>query len=247
MADPNSPPAGRQEKSQGMDKKQALQRDTLSAQVLDTLMDQIMDGTLDMGDRLNTSLLARQLGVSRMPVRDALCRLEQMGLAESVPYEGMRLVTLSEDDVLQLYLMRQKLEPLVADKACMYAGADDIAHLEAIHSEYVQIITAQEINAKELYLKNRQFHMTIYALSRMDRVCGLIEDIWNTLSFFKLIYGREILKGPDGVADMIDEHRSYIDALKSRDGSALQNIIYDTLAKRIEGLAGESDYYGRRS
>lgn len=63
-----------------------LQRDTFPMQVLNKLMDWIMDGKLKMGEKLNTEELARQLGVSRMPIREALNRLEKMGLAESVPY-----------------------------------------------------------------------------------------------------------------------------------------------------------------
>lgn len=77
-----------------------LQRDTFPMQVLNKLMDWIMDGKLKMGEKLNTEELARQLGVSRMPIREALNRLEKMGLAESVPYVGMKLVSLTQDDLL---------------------------------------------------------------------------------------------------------------------------------------------------
>lgn len=65
-----------------------LQRDTLPMRVLNVLMDWIMDGKLKMGDKLNTEDLARQLGVSRMPIREALNSLVRMGLAESIPYVG---------------------------------------------------------------------------------------------------------------------------------------------------------------
>ena len=87
-----------------------LQRDTFPMQVLNKLMDWIMDGKLKMGEKLNTEELARQLGVSRMPIREALNRLEKMGLAESVPYVGMKLVSLTQDDLLQIYQMRQQAE-----------------------------------------------------------------------------------------------------------------------------------------
>ena len=67
----------------GQDDSMMLQRDTLPMQVLNKLMDWIMDGKLKMGEKLNTEELARQLGVSRMPIREALKSLEKMGLAES--------------------------------------------------------------------------------------------------------------------------------------------------------------------
>lgn len=84
-----------------------LQRDTLPMQVLNKLMDWIMDGKLKMGEKLNTEELARQLGVSRMPIREALNSLEKMGLAESIPYVGTKLVSLTQEDILQIYQMRQ--------------------------------------------------------------------------------------------------------------------------------------------
>ena len=62
----------------GQDDSMMLQRDTLPMQVLNKLMDWIMDGKLKMGEKLNTEELARQLGVSRMPIREALKSLEKM-------------------------------------------------------------------------------------------------------------------------------------------------------------------------
>ena len=117
----------------GQDDSMMLQRDTLPMQVLNKLMDWIMDGKLKMGEKLNTEELARQLGVSRMPIREALKSLEKMGLAESVPYVGVKLVSLEQEDVLQIYLMRQLLEPLAAGEACKKITEEQIHELEEIH------------------------------------------------------------------------------------------------------------------
>ncbi len=220
-----------------------LQRDTLPMQILSKLMDWIMDGKLKMGEKLNTEELARQLGVSRMPIREALNGLEKMGLAESVPYVGMRLVSLKQEDVLQIYLMRQALEPLVVKQACEKITPEDIENLEAIHKEYIKIVKDPELDAKKLYLQNRKFHFAIYSISDMERVCSVVESLWDTLSFFKLIYGRDVIKNSDGVDTMIAEHQSYIDDLKAGDGEGLSQKLHDTLAKRIEGIYTESDYY----
>lgn len=220
-----------------------VQRDTLPMQVLNKLMDWIMDGRLKMGEKLNTEELARQLGVSRMPIREALKGLEKMGLAESVPYVGMRLVSLTQDDILEIYQMRQLLEPLAAGRACEVITEDKIQELERIHADYIQIVRASELNAKELYLQNRKFHFAIYSISGMERVCTVIESLWNTLSFFKLIYGRDVIKNNNGVEKMIAEHQSYIDALKAKDAETLQGRLHASLADRIEGITQKSDFY----
>ena len=227
----------------GQDDSMMLQRDTLPMQVLNKLMDWIMDGKLKMGEKLNTEELARQLGVSRMPIREALKSLEKMGLAESIPYVGVKLVSLEQEDVLQIYLMRQLLEPLAAGEACKKITEEQIHELEEIHKEYVPIVEADEIDAKKLYLQNRKFHFAIYSISEMDRVCAMIEALWDTLSFFNLIYGRDVIKNTNGAKNMIAEHQGYIDALKDRDAERLKKSLYDTLGVRIEGISKETDYY----
>ena len=227
----------------GQDDSMMLQRDTLPMQVLNKLMDWIMDGKLKMGETLNTEELARQLGVSRMPIREALKSLEKMGLAESIPYVGVKLVSLEQEDVLQIYLMRQLLEPLAAGEACKKITEEQIHELEEIHKEYIPIVEADEIDAKKLYLQNRKFHFAIYSISEMDRVCAMIESLWDTLSFFKLIYGRDVIKNTNGAKNMIAEHQGYIDALKDRDAERLKKSLYDTLGVRIDGISKETDYY----
>lgn len=227
----------------GQDDSMMLQRDTLPMQVLNKLMDWIMDGKLKMGEKLNTEELARQLGVSRMPIREALKSLEKMGLAESIPYVGVKLVSLEQEDVLQIYLMRQLLEPLAAGEACKKITEEQIHELEEIHKEYIPIVEADEIDAKKLYLQNRKFHFAIYSISEMDRVCAMIESLWDTLSFFKLIYGRDVIKNTNGGKNMIAEHQGYIDALKDRDAERLKKSLYDTLGVRIDGISKETDYY----
>lgn len=227
----------------GQDDSMMLQRDTLPMQVLNKLMDWIMDGKLKMGEKLNTEELARQLGVSRMPIREALKSLEKMGLAESIPYVGVKLVSLEQEDVLQIYLMRQLLEPLAAGEACKKITEEQIHELEEIHKEYIPIVEADEIDAKKLYLQNRKFHFAIYSISEMDRVCAMIESLWDTLSFFKLIYGRDVIKNTNGAKNMIAEYQGYIDALKDRDAERLKKSLYDTLGVRIDGISKETDYY----
>lgn len=220
-----------------------LQKDTIPTQVLNILMDWIMDGTLKMGEKLNTEEISRKLGVSRMPIREALGSLEKMGLAESIPYVGTRLVTLTQEDIVQIYMMRKSMEPLVAKNACEKISPEDIEVLEMIHKEYVSVVTAEELNAKSVYLLNRRFHFTIYSISEMDRICGVIESLWDTLSFFKLIYGRDIIKTNDGAKNRIEEHQSYIDALKAGDSEVLAEMLSNSLQARIEAILGKTDFY----
>lgn len=225
------------------EKSLMLQRDTLPTRVLNVLMDWIMDGELKMGDKLNTEELARQLGVSRMPIREALNSLEKMGLAESVPYVGTRLVTLTQGDILEIYLMRQRLEPLLAVEACANATKEDIEKLERIHREYVELVSEKELKAKEIHLLNRKFHFAIYSVSGLKRICSVVESLWDTLSFFKLIYGREFINDSEKVSKMIAEHYSYIECLKAGDGEGFSQNLIDNLQNRISNISQNKDFY----
>jgi DNA-binding GntR family transcriptional regulator len=201
-----------------------------------------MDGKLIMGTKLNTEELSRQLGVSRMPIREALKSLEKMSLAESIPYVGTRIVLLGHSDLHQIYLMRQLLEPLAAENACDNISDKDIEKLEKIHEEYINIVTSPEPNAKMVYLQNRTFHFFIYSFSNMQRVCATIESLWDTLSFFKLIYGHDLMKTREGIQTLINEHQYYIDALKQRDKDGLKKKLSDNLQKRIDGISEKKDF-----
>ncbi len=223
--------------------REMLKKDTLPMRVLNILMDWIMDGKLRMGDKLNTEEIARQLGVSRMPIREALNSLEKMGLAESVPYVGTRLITLTQEDILEIYMMRRMLEPIVAEEACRKITEEDIVFLEQILDEYKEIVSNPELQAKEVHLINRKYHFTIYNISGMKRICGVIESLWDTLSFFKLIYGREFINDSEKVHNMIAEHESYITSLKMKDGETLKRQLQDSLESRILNISQNKDFY----
>lgn len=141
-----------------------LQHNKLPDLALDKLMEWIMSGKLSMGDKLNTEELASQLGVSRMPIREALANLEKKGLAESVPYAGTRLVTLTKDDVRQIYIARTALEPVAAKYACEKITDEDIQNLKEIHAEYIRIVRQEELDAIDVYQQNRLYHFSIYKI-----------------------------------------------------------------------------------
>ena len=220
-----------------------LQHSKLPDLVLDKLMEWIMSGKLSMGDKLNTEELATQLGVSRMPIREALSNLEKKGLAESIPYAGTRLVTLTKEDVRQIYIARTALEPVAAKYACEKITAQEIRHLSEIQEEYKRIVRGKELDAVEVYQQNRLYHFSIYKASQLDRICVMIESLWDNLSFFKLIYGQKLLDSEESREKMIAEHQSYLDALKRRDSELIYRLLQQNLKSRAENIPYYSDVY----
>ena len=220
-----------------------FQKNAYSQQVINILMEWIMEGKFVMGDRLNANQIAQSLGISRMPVREALLDLEKRGLAESIPYAGMRLVVLSEDDIKQIYLARKALEPIAAQYACRYVTKEDIQRLEEIHKEYERIVWDENAKPIDSYTQNRLFHFEIYKISRLNQICAMIEQLWDRLSFFKLIYGHDLLETPESKAELVQTHRNYLDALIAKDEEKLFELIAGHTNKRIEDIPYSMDEY----
>lgn len=220
-----------------------LQHSKLPDRVLDKLMEWIMSGKLSMGDKLNTEELANQLGVSRMPIREALSNLEKKGLAESIPYAGTRLVTLTQEDVRQIYIARTALEPIAAKAACEKITDEELENLRWIHAKYVKIVTYDALDAVDVYQQNRLFHFSLYKASQLDRICEMIESLWDNLSFFKLIYGQKLLEDRESRERMIAEHQSYLEALEKRDSELIYHLLEQNLKKRAENIPYHSDAY----
>lgn len=211
--------------------------------VLGKLMDWIMDGKLHMGEKLNTEELANQLGVSRMPIREALSNLEKMGLAESVPYVGTRLIKLTKDDVKQIYIARQALEPVAASYACKNVTKEHIELLHKINCQYKVTVCQDDVSAKDVYKLNRYYHFTIYSISGLNRICSMIESLWDSVSFFKLIYGQKFINNNESREKMMNEHDSYLEALKGKDSEKIYNLLWKNLSVRTEDIPYDATAY----
>ncbi len=208
-----------------------IQHQRVADLVLEQLMDWIMDGKIHMGQKLNTEELAQRLGVSRMPVREALKTLEKQGIAESVPYVGSRVVKLTKSDVRQIYIMRKALEPVAAYYTCQKITKADIEKIEKIQENLETEMQKEHPSAKQIYIYNREFHFAIYDICGLNKLCDTIKMLWDNLAFYKLIYGLTYVSDSKAANKMIEEHRGYISALKAGDCDLLQKKLSDSLDK----------------
>lgn len=223
-----------------------LQRQKLNELVLERLLDWIMDGTLAMGERLNAEKIAQCLGVSRMPVREAFTMLEQLGLAEAIPYVGYKLIELDDKDVHELYLMRQMLEPQAAYFACQAIDADGIEELRTIQEQLELEIASDEANPKRIHSLNRDFHFAIYQYANMDRLYNVIRSLWNSLSFYKLVYGKRYITDKTAADDMIHQHRTMLACLEDGDAEGIKKSLFEDLEHHtVDVPAAVSSILGR--
>jgi len=228
--------------SRGVERTEKIRYQRMPELVKEQLMDWIMDGTIVMGDRLNAEELASRLGVSRMPVREALKSMEKSGIVHSIPYVGTRVAELCMTDIVQIYLMRKALEPLAAYYACKNMTDKKMLVIEKLHRELEEIINEPKPNAKQIFVINRDFHFEIYETSNMHYLINMISTLWDNLAFYKLIYGRKYATDKDSALQMLGEHREYIDKLKNGEAQALKDLMRDSLHRRVLELKDQVNY-----
>lgn len=211
------------------DKPLKIQYQSLAELVTENIMDFIMDDKIHMGEKLNTEDLAQQLGVSRMPVRDAIKSLEKMGLVVSTPYVGSHVVSLDERDVREIYIGRKALEPITAFWACENMTDEKLEEIEEIHRKLSKVCEDEPLSAKRIFLLNKEFHFAIYKESQFKRLIDMIEGLWNNLAFCKLIYSQNYAKSRESAKAMLKEHERFLEALRTRDSQLLHDLLYQSL------------------
>src|SRR5499426_349052 len=107
-----------------------IQKRPLKEDIFDVLHEKIISGAYKPGDWLRQDDIATQLGVSMTPVREALDLLVSAGLAERVPYRGVRVRETSTKDVVEAYGLRLVLEVVIAQDAARNITQEQVSSLE---------------------------------------------------------------------------------------------------------------------
>src|SRR3954453_16504089 len=110
----------------------ALTRSVLADQVKERLLESILDGSYPPDSRIVETAVAKELGTSQAPVREALRGLEALGIVEIAPFRGARVRRLDPQELLEAYVVRSAIEVLGARLAMPRLTADDVAGLVAI-------------------------------------------------------------------------------------------------------------------
>jgi len=209
--------------------QETFDKKTMAGRIFDQLMEWIMDGKFEMGQRLSTDELAKELNVSRMPVRDAIKELERKGLIENIPYKGASLVNLTSDDVYQLYLLRSLIEPVICWYACKNATDEEIIKVGQVLEAFKKAMTKKDITAVDVFRYNREFHYTLYKTSKMNKMIDIVSKIWDNLAFCKLIYGQNYVTDPKLKLKQSQDHEEYFELFKNRKADELKALVTKNL------------------
>lgn len=156
--------------------QQVKRRDPLVEVVLERLSEAIITGQLRPGDRLVETTLGKQLGVSRVPVREAMRHLEQVRLVDKIPNGGTFVSRLTASDIEELYTIRSQLEGLAARLVAAAHDPKAIAQLEAILEQTRTAAAANNLSA--VIASDVDFHSALITLSGHK----LLGTVWEPVS-----------------------------------------------------------------
>ena len=191
---------------------QTLRPRTLVDMVVEAIMDAAVRGRLLPGDRVVESELGQKLGVSRVPVREALRILESQGVVINEPYKGIRLTPYTPQRLDNLIEARIALETSAASRAIRIGrnGAEGMAALERCIYE-LELMQARN-DAYGFANADTDFHRTLLSLGGNDVLCELWEGLARQVTIF---FGLSTLdKKMDAI---VEEHRAFIRIFRSGD------------------------------
>ena len=187
---------------------------SLADHVFERLLDAITHGELEPGTRLSETLLARQLGVSRGPLREAIRRLEGRKLVVRTPNVGPRIVSLTPDDLVEIFHIRERLEGLAVRFATERMSDAELDRLEQRLETHAR---DQDLVRGNGYFSAPATRTFTISSCRAAAARRLIELLCNDLYYLLRIY-RFRSSGVTGRAKTaLDEHKAILAAMRARD------------------------------
>jgi DNA-binding GntR family transcriptional regulator len=203
--------------------------ESIARQVYRLLRGRIMAGEIPGGAVLTGVELARELEVSRTPVREALLLLEADGLvAPSGP--GGAVVTDLRSALAEVMEMREALEGYAVRKAAERADAATVRKLDALCDE-AEGLDHGDVDGRARL--NRAFHETLVGAAGNARLARAVHDQAEYFAFAARLYDTAT------AAESLRDHRRMVGALKARDGALLEAIIHDHLARALRAVRSQ--------
>ncbi len=193
-------------------------RETMHERVYRELRERLVGGRVVPGRPVTLRGLAAELGVSPMPVREAVSRLVAERALAMTPSRRISVPEMTRARFEELVIARERLEPAAARRALPHLQRADVTRLRKIDDALEDHLKTG--NVEGYVAANHAFHFHIYSAAPSDVLVPLIESLWMQFGpFMRLVYGRV------GTSWLVDYHEQAIAAIMARDADALAEAI----------------------
>jgi DNA-binding GntR family transcriptional regulator len=203
---------------------------TIASYVLNTIRDGILAGRYPLGSRLDQQMLADEMSVSVIPIRESLRQLEAEGLVQIYPRRGAFVAKLSASELKEIYEIRQVLEGLATQLAVPNLSPSALAQLARIVERMERATTAHDFG--RLLELNRSFHFTIYQASRRPFLLQMISSLWDRCSLYRRLY----IYLPERAPQALAEHTEIYAACWAGNAAAAGQAVRENIQQTVEGI-----------
>lgn len=193
----------------------------LRDRIADSIRTSIIDGRVQPGERLTEPEVAKMLGVSRTPVREAFFRLISEGFVDAAPRRGVVVADLSPQDAEETYVLKGALEALAATLAVERVTKELPNELDRINEELRQAVEASPIDMGRVLDLNNRFHQTFSDASGNRKLSRLVTVYRRQTLRYNYIY----LSAVSRLRQSVEEHRAMIDALRRKDADEVGRLV----------------------
>jgi DNA-binding GntR family transcriptional regulator len=208
-----------------------LQKSSPAASTYKRLKSMILDGKIAMGEPLAERPLAAQLGVSRTPVRETIFMLAREGLVRMIEGKGAFVASLSVEDIIEIYNVREGLEPVAARLGCPNIPISELDHFDK-ELDRLNARPQLRFETPEEWMRiGRDFHMMFIRASHNNR---LIQTVAGFQDQVDLARGLGRLVAQTGNDTAIIEHIEILRALQARDPAAAEAAVRKHLRNGLQ-------------
>ena len=190
---------------------QRIKKSTLVDAIYNQIRDLIIMRKLKPGEKLNEQYLARKLGTSRTPIREALLRLQEDGLVTNEPFRGTYVTVFTPRDIQEIYDLRKALEGMSARLALPSITDLEYASLRQLIESSIKMLELGEI--EEYIRTDARFHDTLVQMSGNRRLIEAMSRLGAQIQAIRALVATK----PGRVYQAASEHRAILKALEKRD------------------------------
>lgn len=201
------------------------------------IRDAIDSRKLEMGTPLPENLLAKEIGVSRTPIREALRSLEQDGYVKIIPQKGAFVSEISLEDLKEIYDIRKLLEPFAALSAVNRIPDGEIDEMERGWKALKRAALAGEVSLSKVSEMDLLLHMTITKYATNKRIGAIITTYHAQIQRFQKLSAQSLAN----IHETIGQHVEILEKLRERDARGLSSLLYEHIAKSESNIM--KDYF----
>jgi len=195
---------------------------TLSDGAFEQIQSAIVEGRIAPGTRISEQYLSTTFGVNRGPLREAIRRLEGRRLVVRIPHAGVRVVSLSHAELIELYHVREALEGMACRLAAEHMNADDVEGLRQVLSTHEQHSGLQVDESYYQQEGDLDIHYRIIKGSRNNMLKELLcDDLYHLVRMYRYRFASTARRPQQA----FDEHRRIIQAIADSDGELAEMLM----------------------